>query len=594
MRHQLIQLRKAMKEHNIDAYLITSSDFHGSEYIGAFFKGREYVSGFTGSAGVLLVFQDWAGLWTDGRYFLQAESELAGSDITLMKQGFKETPSLHQVLKERLTKGQCFSFDGRCVTSNDGKQFERVLTALGIRMQTDCDLLTQIWKTRPALSAEPIWELHQNYAGLSRSDKIQTLRNMLKSHNADYCIVASLEEIAWLLNLRGNDIIYTPVFLSFLILSQDELQLYANPASISPSIKEALQADGITIFQYDDIYSAVSSLSSPSCIWLASSANYTLSQTLPKECKRIDRPTPIAHLKAIKNETEIENMKLVHVKDGVAQTKFMYWLKHLTLDGSETELSLASKLENFRTEQENYLGASFSPIVGFNAHGAIVHYSATEESNAQIDSNGFLLVDTGGHYLNGTTDCTRTYALGTLSQKQKSHYTAVLCGNLSLADACFPRGTTGAHLDVLARQPLWKLHLDYAHGTGHGVSYLTSVHEGPQQISCRGNRLGTAMESGMVTSNEPGVYFAGEYGIRLENLLLCTQSSQETSGDFLSFETLTLTPFDLDAISKKQMSSREIDLLNAYHQMVFEKISPYLTEEETKWLSVATRPLCFD
>lgn len=588
----LQELRKEMKHQNIHAFLIPSTDFHGSEYTGPHFACREYISGFTGSAGTLLVFEDWAGLWTDGRYFLQAEQELLGTDITLMRQGCQGVPSLEATLLERLHDGQCLAFDGRCVSIRTGQKLQKKLSTRGITMKTDLDLVGSIWTSRPALSTQPAWLLDINYAGESREKKLARVRAELKKYEAAVFLLTSLDEIAWLLNLRGGDIACTPVVLSYFALLDTQAILFVNQNVLSTSIQNILSNAGVTLKAYDEFYTYAKSISSGNKILLdGRNANFLLKSSIRSDVKIIDRTSPIEMFKAVKNPIEVQNMKAAHVKDGIALCKFMYWLKQTVGTSSITEQSAAERLEEFRREQTHYLGPSFTPIVAYGPHGAIVHYSVTDETNAFLQAEGFVLVDTGGHYLEGTTDCTRTFALGPLTKEACTHYTAVLRGNLNLSNAQFLRGCTGVNLDYLARSPLWSMKLDYNHGTGHGVGYLLNVHEGPNHFRWRHTAETCVLEPGMITSDEPGLYLEGKYGIRLENLLLCVSRGETDYGKFLGFEPLTLVPFDLDAIERTQMSAHEIQLLNNYHKIVFGVLSPHLTTEEAIWLAHATRPI---
>ncbi len=592
MQKPLQRLRACMQDHAVDAVFIPSSDFHGSEYAGAHFACRAYFSGFTGSSGTLLVLKDWAGLWTDGRYFLQAEQQLHGSGITLMREGRSETPSLERVLSERLSEGACLAVDGRLLSCKTGRKLQRELARKGISLRTDLDLPGLSWPDRPGLSTQPAWLLDDCYAGETREQKLSRVRSAMKQQGVDDLCISSLEEIAWLLNLRGGDIPNTPVVLSYLVLSAQDAILFVHPETLSPAISFALCQDGIRVFPYDSFYGYVATLSENRCVCLdGRSVNLTFVSSLPSTARILDRPSPIEGMKAIKNETERKNVRMAHRKDGVALTKFLFWLKQKVGLETITERSAADKLESLRREQEDYLFPSFSPIVAYGEHGAIVHYSATEESDVPLRPEGFLLLDTGGHYLQGTTDCTRTIALGPLSDAMRKHYTAVLRGHLNLANAQFLHGCTGANLDYLARAPLWAMQLDYQHGTGHGVGYLLSVHEGPNQIRWRATPGAACFEAGMITSNEPGLYLAGAYGIRLENLLLCVPRGESAYGRFLGFEDLTLVPFDREAIEVSQLTQEECALLNRYHEKVYQHLSPFLTKEENDWLSKQTCPL---
>ncbi|MDY4171565.1 MAG: aminopeptidase P family protein [Evtepia sp.] len=591
MAHPLQALRDVMAEHHIDAYLIPTADFHGSEYVGDYFACREYLSGFTGSAGTLLVFPHWAGLWTDGRYFLQAEEQLAGSGIRLMKQGQPGVPTIEAFLRASLQPGQTLAFDGRCVDARTGRRYHKLVREIGAKLNHQLDLVAEIWSQRPPLSAQPVWPLDEKYAGLSRREKLRQIRTAMTAQGADLLLLTTLEDIAWLLNLRGGDVACTPVFLSYLALTQEGGVLFANAAAFPAQVLDQLEADGITLRPYDGIYSYANRISPSQRVMLDTRrVNTTLLTSIPTGVPVLDRPNPTEGRKAIKNPVEIENMRQAHLADGVALTRFMYWLK--TRAGKEpmTEISAAEHLEELRRASPLYLQPSFDPILAAGPHSAVVHYSATPASDAPITDQGFLLADTGGHYYTGTTDCTRTYALGPLTHHQKTCYTAVLRGNLNLADAVFPAGVTGSNLDWAARQPLWELGLDFNHGTGHGVGYLLSVHEGPQNIRWRSTGKETPLAPGMITSDEPGVYFDGDYGIRLENLVLCVEKETTPFGTFLGFEPLTLTPFDLDAVDPDQLTPKERTLLNTYHARVREAIAPHLPPEEAAWLQAATHP----
>ncbi len=592
MAHPLQALRDVMAEYNIDAYLIPTADFHGSEYVGDHFACREYISGFTGSSGTLLVFANWAGLWTDGRYFLQAEEQLKGSDIRLMKMGQPGVPTIEAFLRASLQPEQTLAFDGRCVDARMGRRYHKLTREVGAKLNHQLDLVEEIWPQRPPLSAQPIWPLAEEYAGLSRQEKLQQVRASMRAERADLLLLTTLEDIAWLLNLRGGDVACTPVFLSYLALTQEGGTLFANASLFSPALSQQLEADGIALRPYDGIYAYANRISPNQRVMLDTRrVNTTLLTSIPSNVPVLDRPNPTEHRKAIKNPTEQENMRQAHLADGVALTRFMYWLKTRAGKEAITERSAAQHLEELRRASPLYLQPSFDPIVAAGPHSAVVHYSATPESDAPVTNQGFLLADTGGHYYTGTTDCTRTYALGPLTDHQKTCYTAVLRGNLNLADVTFPSGVTGSNLDYAARQPLWELGLDFNHGTGHGVGYLLSVHEGPQNIRWRSAGKEAPLVPGMITSDEPGVYFDGEYGIRLENLVLCVEKETTPFGTFLGFETLTLTPFDLDAVDPDQLSPKEKALLNRYHAQVQKALSPHLPPEEALWLQHATRPI---
>lgn len=587
-------LRELMAERNMVAYLVCTDDFHGSEYVGAYFKAREYMSGFTGSAGTLVITMDKVLLWTDGRYFLQAERELEGSGIELMKMGEEGIPSIAEYLGNYVRNHDIIGFDGRTVTNRFVSGIQNQLGDKQVVLKADEDLVDMIWADRPALSKERVWILEEKYTGLSRREKLHQVRAAMWEKGVDSFVLTSLDDIAWLLNLRGNDIDCNPVFLSYMIICRDEGILYVNEEILDKEIKEELVRDGITLAPYNEIYAQLAAAKKGKILIDYQKANYNICACIPKTVQTMNEANPTIKMKAVKNAVEVCNMKKAHIKDGVAVTRFMYWLKKNVGHSAMTELSVANKLEELRVGQEGYLGPSFEPIMAYGTHGAIIHYSANETSNADIKAKGFLLSDTGGHYYEGTTDITRTFALGELTDREKMAYTLVLRGHLNLAAAKFLYGTRGANLDILARQPLWEYGMDYKHGTGHGVGYLLNVHEAPNSFRWRigENHVDSAiLEEGMITSDEPGVYFDGEFGIRLENLILCKKAEKNSYGQFMEFENLTLVPFDKEAIDVSYLSDREVELLNQYHEAVYQEIAPYLDEEEAEWLRAVTSPL---
>lgn len=583
-----------MKEKKIDAYLVATDDFHGSEYVGDYFKCRKYITGFTGSAGTAIITQDMAGLWTDGRYFIQAADQLRDTTIELFKSGEPGVPTMHQFLNDKLEEGMCLGFDGRTVSAREAEELQELLQEKHITFSVNDDLIGEIWEDRPVLSCEPVMELDIRWTGKSRADKIAEIREQMKAKEADTFILTSLDDIAWLLNIRGNDIHCCPVVLSYLVMMENELRLYANAAAFSEEIRSNLEADGVKIYPYDDVYSYVQSISSDKKVLLSrANVNSRLVSNIPSEVTILDEPNLTLLPKAVKNETEMENERIAHIKDDVAVTKFIHWLKKNVTRTTITELSTAEKLYQFRSEQEHFLGESFDPIIAYGTHAAIVHYSATEATDIPLEARGMVLADTGGHYLEGTTDITRTIVLGPVTAKEKKFFTAVLRGNLNLAAAKFKYGCTGLNLDYLARGPLWELGEDYNHGTGHGVGYLLNVHEGPNSFRWKnlpGNPA-PVLEEGMITSDEPGYYLENEFGIRHENLVLCKKAEKTSFGQFMCFEPLTMVPFDLEGINPEEMTERERKLLNDYHQKVYTTISPYLDEEEKEWLKQATREI---
>ena len=594
IKQKLNALRILMKEKKIDAYLVPTDDFHGSEYVGDYFKCRKYITGFTGSAGTAIITQDMAGLWTDGRYFIQAADQLRDTTIELFKSGEPGVPTVHQFLNDKLEEGMCLGFDGRTVSAREAEELQELLQEKHITFSVNDDLIGEIWEDRPVLSCEPVMELDIRWTGKSRADKIAEIREQMKAKEADTFILTSLDDIAWLLNIRGNDIHCCPVVLSYLVMMENELRLYANAAAFSEEICSNLEADGVKIYPYDDVYSYVQSISSDKKVLLSrANVNSRLVSNIPSEVTILDEPNLTLLPKAVKNETEMENERIAHIKDGVAVTKFIHWLKKNVTRTTITELSTAEKLYQFRSEQEHFLGESFDPIIAYGTHAAIVHYSATEATDIPLEARGMVLADTGGHYLEGTTDITRTIVLGPVTAKEKKFFTAVLRGNLNLAAAKFKYGCTGLNLDYLARGPLWELGEDYNHGTGHGVGYLLNVHEGPNSFRWKnlpGNPA-PVLEEGMITSDEPGYYLENEFGIRHENLVLCKKAEKTSFGQFMCFEPLTMVPFDLEGINPEEMTERERKLLNDYHQKVYTTISPYLDEEEKEWLKQATREI---
>lgn len=583
MREQITALRRAMKRRGIFAYLVTTEDFHGSEYVGAFFKSREYLSGFTGSAGTLVVTQDDAALWTDGRYFIQAEVELSGSGITLMKQGEPGVPTIEQFLADKLPERSVLGFDGRCVNAVFAKKLEAALRHKSAAFEPDFDLVGEIWENRPPLSKKPVFALPDEVCGLSRREKLSKLREKAHAQNADVLALSALDDIAWTLNLRGGDVDYNPVFLAFMLIFGDRAQLFAESSIFGDEIKSALREDGVELSPYENIYTALEALDN--AVWIDSrTANFRMRDS-SKKAKIIAKPSPAELLKACKAPAEIEAMKAAHIKDGVAVVRFMRWLKSAVQSEEITELSAAEKLEEFRKESPDYLGQSFEPIMAYGDHGAIVHYSATSETNAVLKLRGLLLSDTGGHYRQGTTDITRTFVLGELSDEERRAFTLALAAHLELLGAVFPKGARGSTLDGIARKPLWDNGFDFNHGTGHGVGFLLNVHEGPQRVSYRASNDAPLAE-GMITSNEPGLYFEGRFGVRHESLILCEKAEFE---GFLKFAPLTCVPFDSDGIDKRYLTEKQIARLNEYHAWVYETLSPMLSDEERDWLAEVTK-----
>lgn len=591
---KLEKLRNLMKENGIDYYVIPTDDFHASEYVGAYFETRSWLSGFTGSAGTLLVGHEFAGLWTDGRYFLQASGQLEGTGIDLMKMGVEGVPTLTEYLAEHLNENMTLGFDGRCLSASFMEELEAALGDTKIRIIYEKDLVGEIWEDRPALSRKSAWFLEDENCGASFTEKLAVIREEMNKKGAESLLLTSLDDIAWLFNMRGDDIAFNPVVLSFCIITEQEVRLFIQKGSLNEEQEMALTASGVVLDDYLNVYDYVKTLHVAS-IWVnEQKTSYALMENIPAGVRLIKGMTPVAYTKCVKNAKEQENVRAAHLKDGVAMTKFMYWLKQNAGKVEMTEISIAECVKGFRQVQKGFVEESFTTIAGYGPHGAIIHYSATVESNAKINPEGLLLVDSGGQYLEGTTDITRTFAMGPVTDEEKRHFTTVLKGNLRLGAVKFKEGCTGENLDMVARQPLWEEGIDYNHGTGHGIGFVLNVHEVPARINWKG-RPGygenAPFKPGMIVSNEPGFYKEGAHGVRLENLILCQEAETTEYGRFLNFETLTIVPFDLDAVDVTLLDSKEKQLLNDYHSRVYNELSAYMTEEELVWLKTATRAI---
>ncbi len=586
IKKRIALLREVMKQNNVDIYIVPTSDFHNSEYVGDYFKAREYMSGFTGSAGTLVVTKDKAGLWTDGRYFLQAADQLEGSDIELMKIGEEGVPEINTFIADELCDNQVVGFDGRLFSVLGGIKLYEAVNQKGGKINPGLDLVNNIWNDRPSLSAKPVIYLSEEYSGKASSVKFEEIRDCMAKKDCDYHIVTSLDDIAWILNLRGSDVDCNPVFLSYLLIGKENAVLFANE-TVFAEHKDYLSSLNIMLKPYNDIYEYVKTINRGSSFMIdENKLNYSLYAILNELHTVKPLPNPSTALKAEKNETEMNNLREANIVDGVAMVKFLYWLD--TRIGKEkiTEISAANKLEEFRKLGKNYVGLSFDTISGYNAHGAIIHYEPTPETDIEVEPNGLLLVDSGAQYLNGTTDITRTIAVGPLTEEMKHHYTMVLRGHLDLEKAKFKEGCNGANLDILARAPFWDEAEDYNHGTGHGVGFFLNVHEGPQNFHWNTARRPslTPLKEGMVITDEPGIYIEGKYGVRIENDLLCVKDTKNEYGQFMKFEALTLCPIDLRPVNFGEMTKAEIKCLDDYHDMVVKKLTPFLTADEAAWL----------
>ena len=585
------RLQNAMEQQNIDCYIIPTDDYHHSEYVGDYFKFREYMTGFSGSAGTAVFTREKAGLWTDGRYFIQAEAQLKGSGITLYKSGEPEVPTIEEFLKKELEEGAVLGFDGRTVSYAQGEKYRQIAEGEGASIEFRLDLAPDTWTGRPEMSTEPAFLLEDEYSGEDIESKLKRIREKMKENGCNAHILSSLDDIAWLFNIRGNDIAYCPLVLSYAIVYNNSVELFANSQKFSEEIVNLFAENQIQIYPYEDIYRVVSEMTSEDKVLLDSKImNYRLYQAISKDTVIVDKQNPEILMKSVKNEIQAENLRKAHLKDAVAHTKFMYWLKKNIGRVEITELSASARLEGLRAEQEHFLGPSFGPISAYGEHGAIVHYSADEKSNVPLKEGKLFMTDTGGHYLEGSTDITRTVALGEVGDIEKEHFTLVARAMLRLANTVFLYGCSGANLDCIAREVFWKEGLNFNHGTGHGVGYLLNIHEGPINFRWKEEeRPAPALEENMVITDEPGIYIEGSHGIRLENELLVRKTVKNEYGQFMNFEILTYVPIDLDAILPEKMSTEEKEMLNHYHKQVYEKVSPYLSEEERIWLKEYTR-----
>jgi len=585
-------LRKLMAEKGIDAYVVPTADFHQSEYVGEHFKARQFITGFTGSYGTAVITRDDAGLWTDGRYFFQATNEMAGSGIRLMKMFVGDTPSVTEFLADAVPEGGTVGFDGRVLAMGEGQEFEEVLSAKNIKIDYSEDLIDQIWEDRPPLSEKPAFFLEEKYSGESTESKLKRVREKMKESGADVHIIASLDDTCWLLNVRGDDIDFFPLMLSYSIVTMDSMELYVDERKLDDQIRAELAKNNVHIHPYNDIYEDIKKLDTSLTAMIdPMKMNYALYKNIP--CKIVEAANPTILMKAMKNPVELENIKEAHIKDGIAITKFMYWVKTRYDKEKITELSSVDKLTSLRAEQEGYIRDSFEPLCAFADHAAMMHYSPSEESDVQLKEGAFLN-DTGGGYYQGSTDITRTFVLGSVDQEMKKYFTAVVRAMMRLSRAKFLYGCYGYNLDILARGPIWDLDLDFQCGTGHGVGYLGNVHEPPTGFRwyiVPSKNEHHQLEEGMVITDEPGIYEDGKFGIRIENEFIVRKGVQNKYGQFMHFETITFAPIDLDGIDPEEMSKDEREWLNNYHKDVYEKIGPHLTDEEREWLKEYTRAI---
>ena len=595
IKQRIENIRDLMKEKNIYAYIVPSSDYHQSEYVGDYFKSREFMSGFTGSAGTLIISMDEAGLWTDGRYFIQAEQELKDSGIKLFKMGEEGVPTIEEYLLEKLPKNSTLGFDGRVMSVKEGQSLANKLAFKGINIEYKYDLVNDIWEDRCSLPTEKAFLLGTEYSGESFSDKLSRIRAVMKEKKATTHILASLDDIAWLFNIRGRDVKSNPVVLSYAVISIDSVYLFIDKNKIGEDIRAELSKENVQIKGYEEVYEFIKNIDENEVVLIdTSKVNYAIYSNIPSNVQKIEERNPSILFKSIKNEIELKNIRNSHIKDGVAFTKFMYWLKNNIGKIEITEISATQKLEEFRREQDKFIEPSFSTIAAYKDHAAMMHYSATEESNYKLEPRDLFLVDSGGQYFDGTTDITRTIALGPIPENVRKDFTNVVRGMIRLSKAKFLYGCRGYNLDILARGPLWEEGVDYKCGTGHGIGFVLNVHEGPNGFRWKVREDiddSCILEEGMVTTNEPGVYVENSHGIRIENEIVVRKAEKNEYGQFMDFEVITFAPIDLDAIDESLILKDEKIYLNNYHKQVYDKISLYLNEEEKQWLKTYTREI---
>ena len=587
-KENICALRAEMEKEGINVYIVPTSDFHDSEYVSPYFEARKFLSGFTGSAGTLVVSREEAALFTDGRYFIQAENQLSGSGIILMKAGEEGVPTVREYVKKILPEKGVIGFDGRVMTAETGKYYEKTASEKGGKVISDKDLTDRIWENRPVLEHSEIYYLDEKYSGRTVPEKLSEVRKKISEKNAEVHIMTALDDISWLFNIRADDVECCPVVLSYAVVTADRAMLFLEISACKEEISEKLIKSGVEIFPYDEIYDYAGKLRGKKVLINEKRVNYRLANLL-KDCEIISAPDPCALLKAVKNSAEIENIRRAHILDGIAVTKFMYWLKNTIGKEKISEGDAGNYIDGLRKQigGESYIAPSFDTISAYNANAAMMHYSAGEDGGAVLEPHGLLLVDSGGHYLEGTTDITRTFALGEITAEMRFHFTLTLKSMLNLANAVFLQGCRGENLDILARAPMWENGLDYRCGTGHGVGYLLSVHESPNSFRWKisGDRpISAALEEGMITTDEPGVYVENSHGIRIENELLCVKAEKSEYGQLMKFETITYAPIDLDCVDISMLDDKDKERLNAYHKMVYEKLSPYFDGEELKFL----------
>lgn len=585
---RVASLRNLMSKRNIDVFIIPSSDNHGSEYVSEYFRVRAWISGFTGSAGTVVITKDEAHIWTDGRYFLQAEEQIKGSEFILEKMGEPGVKTYTQWIFDNIKDGGTVSFNGKVFTVSDLDRLEEEFKNKEINIMPVEDVFEELWKDRTTMPQGKLFIHEKKYTGKTVEEKLAEVKAELKKINVNSFLLASLDDIAWLLNLRGGDVSCNPVFLSYFLMDGDNCTLYIDESKITEEISEYLKSAGIKVKGYDQVVNDLKEVEG-TITFDPTKTNVWLKEAINPEVEVVEKRNITTDLKAKKNEVEVKCMENAHLKDGVAMVKFIKWIKENIGKEEMSEMSVADKLRSFREDGEDFLDISFDTIAGYGPHGAMNHYKAEPDTNLTLEPKGLFLVDSGAQYLDGTTDITRTIALGELSEEEKEDYTLTLKGHLNLGNAVFREGTPGCSLDVLARKDMWSRGIDFNHGTGHGVGFLLNVHEGPHSI--RKDLNPVALEVGMIMSNEPGVYRAGSHGVRIENLVVVQPKMSTDFGNFLCFKDLTLCPYDLDAVKVDMLNKDEVQWINAYHKEVFERLSPYLNEAEVSWLKEATRAI---
>lgn len=592
IKERLSALRNVMEENGVDIYIVPTADFHQSEYVGEYFKARKFITGFSGSAGSAVITASEARLWTDGRYFVQAVKELNGTTVELMKMGEPDVPTIEEYLKSTLKAGETIGFDGRVISAKEGLEYEKIAKENEGNVIAGIDLIDLVWKDRPSLSKKPVFALDIKYAGETTSEKLARIRKEMSEKGASAHLLTTLDDICWILNVRGDDVDYFPLLLSYAIITMDEMCLYVDETKFSPEIRSALEANAIVFKPYNQVYDDIKNMVDAKILMDSSKLNYRLYDSIPKSAEKVEAENPEILMKCMKNPVEIENIRKAQIKDSVAHVRFMKWVKETYQTGAITELNAAEKLDELREEMGDFVRPSFDPICALGEHAAMCHYSSSPETNVVLSEGKLFLTDTGAGFMEGSTDITRTYALGEVPQIMKEHFTLVAISNLRLANVKFLKGCVGLNLDIIARQPFWERGLNYNHGTGHGVGYLLNIHEGPAGLRWQ-HRVGEIQEllPGMILTDEPGIYIEGSHGIRLENELLVCEGEKNEYGQFMYFDTLTFVPMDLDAIDEAVMTAEDKKLLNAYHQNVYKQVSPYLNEEEKEWLKRYTREI---